>query len=335
MGVGRKKDVLLLTKEQIQSVITIEDTIRVVEEGFKAYNSGRAVIPFPVGLQIEEKRGEVHIKPGYLKGTDTYCIKIASGFYENPKIGLPSGDGMILLFDAKTGVPRSILVDRAFITDMRTAAAGALAARCLAKKSVESVAVIGTGTQGRLQIEALSKVRDFRVLNVWGRTPANVEKYVENMRQKLKAEIVPVSSVEEAVKNSEVVVTATPSTTPLVKTRWVGKGTHITAMGSDSPEKQELETGVLGIADKIVVDSVEQCVRLGEVHHAVEDGTISVEDIHAELGEILLGLKSGRESEEEITVCDLTGIAAQDVVTSQLVYERALKEKIGSYISVQ
>jgi len=334
MGVGRKNEVLLLTKEQIQSILTMEDTIKVVKEGFKAFNSGRVVIPFPIGLEIQENKGEVHIKPGYLKGTDTYCIKIASGFYGNPKIGLPSGDGMILLFDAKTGVPRSILVDRAFITDMRTAGAGALAAHCLAKKSVESVAVIGTGMQGRLQIEALSEVRDFHVLKVWGRTPANVERYVEDMRQKLTAEIVSVNSVKDAVQNSEVVVTATPSTSPLVKTEWVGKGMHITAMGADSPEKQELETGVLGIADKIVVDSVKQCVKLGEVHHAVEDGTITAENIHAELGEILLELKSGRESEDEITVCDLTGIAAQDIVTSQLVYERALKEKIGSYITI-
>jgi len=331
---GSKSEVLLLTKEQIQSVLTLEDTIRVVEEGFKAFNSGRAVIPFPVGLQIQENKGEVHIKPGYLKGSDTYCIKMASSFYDNPKIGLPSSGGMMLLFDAKTGVPRSLLVDRGFITDMRTAGAGALAARCLARESIETAAVIGTGTQARLQIEALSKVRDFRVLKVWGRTPANVERYVEDMQQKLTTEIVPVSSAKEAVENSEVTVTATPSTSPLVKTEWIGKGMHITAMGADSPEKQELETGVLGIADKIVVDSVEQCVRLGEVHHAVEDGTISVEDIHAELGEILLGRKSGRESEDEITVCDLTGIAAQDAVTSQFVYERALKKKIGSYITI-
>ncbi|UCH70101.1 MAG: ornithine cyclodeaminase family protein [Candidatus Bathyarchaeota archaeon] len=330
----KKDQVLLLTKEQIESILTMEDTIKVVEEGFKAFNSGKAVIPFPLGLEIKENRGEVHIKPGYLKGSDKYCIKIASGFYDNPKIGLPSSGGMILLFDARTGAPRSLLVDRGFITDMRTAGAGALATRCLAKKSVEAVAVIGTGLQARLQIEALSKVRDFRVLKVWGRTLANVERYVEDMRQKLKAEILPVGSAEEAVRNSEVVVTATTSTSPLVKKEWVDKGMHITAMGADSPEKQELETGVLGLADKIVVDSVKQCVKLGEVHHAVDDGTISVEDIHAELGEILLGLKSGRSSEEEITVCDLTGIAVQDVVTSQLVYERALKEKIGSYITV-
>jgi len=144
---------------------------------------------------------------------------------------------------------------------------------------------------------------------------------------------VPVVSRKEAVKNSEVVVTTTPSISPLVKTEWVEEGIHITAMGSDSPEKQELETGVLGVADKIVVDSVEHCVKLGEVHHAIKDGTISVNDVHAELGEILLGQKRGREWEEEITVCDLTGIAAQDVVTSQLVYERALKVKIGSYIT--
>ncbi len=331
---GSKKEVLMLTREQIQSVLTMEDTIKVVEEGFMAFNSGKMVVPFPVGLQIQENRGEVHIKPGYLKGSSMYCIKIASGFYNNPKIGLASSDGMILLSDAKTGVPRVLLVDRGFITDMRTAGAGALAARCLAKKSIATAAVIGTGIQARLQIEALSKVRDFQVLKVWGRSPATVKRYVQDMRQKLAAEIVPVDSRKEAVENSEVLVTATPSTSPLVKTEWVGKGMHITAVGSDSPEKQELETGVLGVADKIVVDSIEQCVRLGEVHHTIEDGTISVDDIHAELGEILLGQKRGREKEEEITVCDLTGIAAQDVVTSQLVYERALKAKIGSYITI-
>jgi ornithine cyclodeaminase/alanine dehydrogenase-like protein (mu-crystallin family) len=217
---------------------------------------------------------------------------------------------------------------------MRTAAAGAVAARALAKKTVKRVAVIGTGTQARMQIEALSKVRRFEELRVWGRNPEHVTKYVADMKKVLKANIIPAKTAEDAVVGSDIVVTATMTSRPIVKASWIGKGTHITAMGSDSPEKQELETAVLGKADKIVVDSMKQCAALGEVHHALKDGTIKEKDVYAELGEILLGKKKGRESDREITVCDLTGIAIQDVVTSQLVYERALKKKIGSFITV-
>ena len=328
------EDVLVLTKEEIESVLTIEDAIEAVEDGFKAYNSGRAIVPFPVALEVPDHNGNIHIKPGYIKGYDTYTVKIASGFHDNPKLNLPTSHGMLILFDSRTGFPLCFEVDRCFLTDMRTAAAGAVAARALAKKTVKRVAVIGTGTQARMQIEALSKVRRFDELRVWGRNPEHVMKYVADMKKVLKAKIIPAETAEEAVVGSEIVVTATMTSTPIVKASWIGKGTHITAMGSDSPEKQELETAVLGKADKIVVDSLRQCAALGEVHHALKDGTIKEKDVYAELGEILLGKKKGRESDSEITVCDLTGIAVQDVVTSQLVYERALKKKIGSYITV-
>ena len=327
-------EVLVLTKEQIESVLTIEDAIEAVEDGFKAYNSGRAIVPFPVALEVPDHNGDIHIKPGYIKGFDTYTIKIASGFYDNPKLNLPTSHGMLILFDSRTGFPLCFEVDRCFLTDLRTAAAGAVAARALAKKTIKRVAVIGTGTQARMQIVALSKVRSFDELRVWGRDPEHVAKYVSDMSKVLKAKVVAAKTAEEAVVGSDIVVTATMAQTPVVKASWVGKGTHITAMGSDSPEKQELETAVLGKADKIVVDSLKQCAALGEVHHAVKDGTIEEKDVHAELGEVLLGRKKARESDDEITVCDLTGIAVQDVVTSQLVYDRALKKKIGSWVKV-
>ena len=331
-------EVLVLTKEEIESVLTIEDAIQVVEEGFKAFNSGRAIIPFPVALQVPDHNGDIHIKPGYIKGYDTYTVKIASGFYDNPKLNLPTSHGMLLLFDSKTGFPLCFEVDRCYLTNLRTAAAGAVAARALSKKSISQVAVIGTGTQARFQIEALSKVRKFDELRVWEPVQSTraerVKQYVADMKKILNVKIVAAKTAEEAVVGSEIVVTTTMSSTPLVKAAWIGRGTHITAMGSDSPEKQELETALLGKADKIVVDSLRQCAQLGEVHHALEDGTITEKDVHAELGEVLLGKKTGRESDDEITICDLTGIAVQDVVTSQLVYERALKKKIGSYVSV-
>ena len=327
-------DVLVLNKEEIETIITIDDAIEAVEDGFRAYNSGKAMIPFPVALQVPDHSGDVHIKPGYVKGYDTYTVKIASGFYDNPKSGLPVSHGMLILFDSRTGFPLCFEVDQCFLTDLRTAAAGAVAARALAKKKVSKVAVIGTGTQARFQIRALSRVRDFEKLVVWGRSPDKVRAYIDDMKGLVDAEIVAAATAEEAVRDSDVIVTSTMTSEPVIKASWLSKGVHITAMGSDSPEKQELETAVLAAADKIVVDSLKQCASLGEVHHAVEDGTISEEDVHAELGEVLLGTKPGRESDDEITVCDLTGIAVQDVVTSQIVYERALKERMGTTIRV-
>jgi len=332
---GRSRDeVLLLTKSQIESVLTMEDAIEAVADGFKAYNSGRAVVPFPVALLVPDHSGDIHIKPGYIKGYPTYTVKIASGFYDNAKLGLPSSHGMMLVFDSGTGWPACIEVDRGMITDLRTAAAGAVAARALARQSVDKVAVIGTGVQARLQIEALSKVRKFEWVSVWGRDPSKAALYAKEMGESLGLKVIPASSVKEAVTGSDVIVTATMSTEPLVFSDWISKGAHVTAVGSDSPEKQELETAVLGNADKVVCDSVKQCAQLGEVHHAIEDGTLDEKDVHGELGEVLLGDKSGRERDDEITVCDLTGIAVQDVVTSQLVYERAIKRNIGSFIRV-
>lgn len=326
--------VLVLKKEEIESILKLEDSIEAVEEGFKAYNSGRTVIPFPVAQLVPDHNGDVHIKPGYIKGYPTYTVKIASGFYDNPRQGLTPSHGMMLLFDSQTGFPLCFEVDRGFITDLRTAAAGAVAARALAKKKVNQVGVIGTGVQARLQAEALSKVRDFPLLKVWGRNPLRVDQYVKAMQGKIPAKVVAVKDAEEAVVGSDVILTATMSTVPLVRAKWISEGAHITAVGSDSPEKQELEAKVLGKADKVVVDSLRQCAQLGELHHALEEGILVESDVHAELGEVLLGKKKGRENDDEITVCDLTGIAVQDVVTSQLVYERAVKGGIGSYIQV-
>lgn len=324
----------MLTKEQIRTVLTLEDCISAVEDAFRAFNSGKAVVPFPVALLVPDHSGDIHIKPGYIEGSDTYTIKIASGFYENPKIGLPSSHGMLMVFDARTGYPLCFEVDRCHVTDLRTAAAGAVAAKVLSRKRIERVGVIGTGTQARLQVEALSQVREFGELRVWGRDPAHAKAYAGDMAKVIKAEIMPVETAEQAVKGSDVVITATMSTTPLVKADWLSEGVHITAMGSDSPEKQELYPEVLRMADKYVCDSTKQCAELGELHHAIKAGTMSMSGVHAELGEILLGRKNGRERDDEMTVCDLTGIALQDVVSAQLVYERALKKGIGTYIEV-
>ncbi len=331
---GEMSKVLVLTKEDIESLVTMDDAIAAVEEGFKAFNSDRAVVPFPVALNVPDGHGDIHIKPGYMRGTSSYTVKIASGFYDNPKRGLSTSHGMLLLFDSRTGHPLCFEVDRCFLTDLRTAAAGAVAAKVLAKKSVSKVAVIGTGTQARMQMIALSKVRKFDELMVWGRDSKKSEAYASEMSKVLGVKVVPAKTAEDAVRGSEIVVTATMSASPIVKVDWISGGTHITAMGSDEPGKQELDTRILARADKVVVDSLRQCAQLGEVHHALEDGSINESDVHAELGEVLLGKKPSRESDKEVTVCDLTGIAIQDVAISQFVYEKAKRSGKGFYIEV-
>lgn len=329
-----RSKVLVLTKEDIESLVTMEDAIAAVEEAFKAFNSDRAVVPFPIALNIPDGDGDVHIKPGYMKGSSSYTVKFASGFYGNPARGLPVSHGMLLLFDSKTGHPLCFEVDRCFLTDMRTAAAGAVAAKALAKKNVSKVAVIGTGTQARMQVMALSKVRPFDELKVWGRDPEKADAYASEMSKSLGIKVVAEKTVEDAVRGSDIIVTATMSTSPVVKAEWISGGVHITAMGSDESGKQELDTKILARADKVVVDSLNQCARLGEVHHALEDGSLKENDVHGELGEVLLGKKPGRESDKEVTVCDLTGIAIQDVAISQFVYEKAKRSGKGFYIEV-
>ena len=331
---GDISKVLVLAKEDIESLVTMDDAITAVEEGFKAYNSDRAVVPFPVALNVPDGNGDVHIKPGYVIGSQSYTVKIASGFYDNPKRGMSASHGMLLLFDSRTGHPLCFEVDRCFLTDLRTAAAGAAAAKALAKKSVSRVAVIGTGTQARLQVLALSRVRPFQELRVWGRDAAKAEAYASEMSSSLGVKVVRAETAEDAVRGAEVIVTATSSTSPVVRAEWISGGAHITAMGSDEPGKQELDPKLLARADKVVVDSLKQCARLGELHHALDAGMMKEDDVHAELGEVLLGKKPGRESDKEVTVCDLTGIAVQDVAISGFVYEKAKRAGKGFYIEV-
>jgi len=204
----------------------------------------------------------------------------------------------------------------------------------LDKKNASKVAVIGTGTQARLQVMALSKVRALEEVRVWGRDRKKAEAYAAEMSGKLGVSVIASATAEDAVRGSDVVITATMSASPLVKVEWISGGTHITAMGSDEPGKQELDTRILARADKVVVDSLKQCARLGEVHHAIEDGSMKESDVHAEIGEVLLGKRPGRESDKEVTVCDLTGIAIQDVAIAQFVYEKAKRAGKGFHMEV-
>ena len=336
------REVLLLRETEIRALLDPGACIAAMEQAFAAYSTGQAQLPAVIHLDIPEsdlsrKRGEIHVKAGYLNGGPYYAVKIVSGFPNNPQLGLPANDGMIIVFDATTGTPAAFLLDNGFVTDLRTGAAGAVAAKCLARKKISSVAVIGTGAQARYQLEMLALQRSFSEVRVWGRDLRKAHACADDLakRQGIPACNFKVAeSVQEAVEDSDLIITVTASREPLVRAAWLKPGATVIAVGSDGPDKQELDVDVLARADKIVADSIQQCLRLGEIHHAVERGAITKEKIYAELGEITSGLKPGRTSEDEIIVCDLTGVGVQDVAAASLVLERAKAAGQGEKIPV-
>ena len=306
---------VVMSLAEIKKSLAAIDLLPLIEDGFVAYSQGRAVVP-PVGeLIFENPPGDVHIKYGYIKGEDVYVIKIASGFYDNSKRGLPTGDGLMLVFDQKTGALRAVLLDEGFLTNLRTAVAGAVVAKYLAPRKVTAVGIIGAGVQGRMQLEWLSHVRAFDEAVVWGINGEELSAYRRDMeapgltvRTTLRA--------EDVAAAANLIVTCTPSTRPVIKTEWIRPGTHITAVGSDTAEKQELEAGILARAERIVVDSLSQSEMRGEVYRAVSAGAIGRERL-IELGRVIEDPRLGRASDDEITVADLTGVAVQDIMISQ------------------
>jgi len=327
--------ILYLLESEIKELLTLEETIAAVEKSFAAYNSGKAILPGVINLDIPENQGEVHVKGAYIGTEDNYVIKIASGFYLNPARGLPVGDGLMLVFSATTGALEALLFDRGYITEMRTAAAGAVAAKYLSREKIKRVAVIGSGTQARFQLKALAVVRVFKEVAVWSRQSENVNKYIQEMKALFPhVHFVAATSAEEAIKKADLIITATPSRQPIVRAEWLAEGIHITAMGSDGPDKQELFPEVLKKADLIYADSIKQASSLGEIHHGLKSGLINEKKINGEIGEIILGLKPGRTSDEQITVADLTGLGVQDAAASSLVLSKARATGTGHYLEI-
>ncbi len=320
-------DFLLLNEKEIRSCVRIDlEALAAVEDGFTRLARGEAILPAPIGIDVPERRAEIHVKTAYVRGLDGFALKIASGFYGNPELGLPVSSGLMLLLSAETGRPQALLLDNAYLTEVRTALAGAIAAKHLAMRTIETVGVVGAGMQARMQVESLRLVREFRRVLVYGRKREAVESYVKDVSSALGVEVVPSPSISRLVRESDVVVTATPAREPLVFAEDLHPGIHITAMGSDGPGKQELHPGVLARAHRIVCDSKSQCTRLGELQQASlrEDAPI------AELGQVTAGLEPGRRDESEITVSDLTGLGVQDTAIAVYAFAKASARGLGT-----
>ena len=306
--------------EEIKRVLPKLDLFPLIKQGFVAYSSGLSVVP-PVGEMIfDDPPGDVHIKYGYIKGDEYYVIKIASGFYGDMAKGIASFQGgMMILFDQKTGKEIGVLVDECYLTNVRTAVAGGICAEILAPKKIESIGVIGTGVQARMQVSHLSGVTDCKNIKVWGRSDKNTEKYIQDMSED-GWNVHKVNSTCDIAESCELIITATPSKKPLLKKNSLKKGTHITALGSDSPGKQELEHDIFAKADLIVADSKLQCLERGEIHHAIEHGIIEEGDVQ-ELGSLISANEPIYRDEDQITIADLTGVAVQDIQIAKAVFE--------------
>jgi ornithine cyclodeaminase len=303
---------------QIKEIVHKLDISEQLEQGFVAYSQNHVVVP-PVGeLLFENPPGDTHIKYGYIKEDDYFVIKIASGFYENYKLDLPSSSGLMLLFSQKSGMLVSVLIDEGYLTNIRTAIAGQIVAKYMAPKKVNGIGVFGAGIQGRLQVEYLKAVTDCRKVVVWGRENTDFDSYQHEMEAKGYS-VETTTDAEYVTRQCNLVITATPSRSPLIQADQLSPGTHITAMGSDTPEKQELDSEILKRADIIVADSIEQCLTRGEIHKAFEAAMIT-QDRVVELGNVISSPNLGRTSENQLTVADLTGVAVQDIQIAKAVY---------------
>jgi ectoine utilization protein EutC len=304
------RDILILTEGELRGCIKLDlEAVTVVERAFRLLATGKVIMPPVLSMEIPEEHGEVDVKTAYIPGLEGFAIKVSPGFFNNPKIGLPSLNGLMIVFSARTGLVEALLLDNGYLTDLRTAAAGAVAARHLAPSVVETAGVLGAGVQARLQIEAAHLVCAFKHVLVWARDAGKAQACAEDITRRIG---IPASAAaaEEVVRESQLVITATPAREPIVRARWLHPGLHITAMGSDQAGKNEIEAQAIGRADLYVCDRVSQAERLGELRAARAGGFLNGM-VPPELGEIIAG-RRGRTSDAEITICDLTGTGAQD-----------------------
>jgi ornithine cyclodeaminase/alanine dehydrogenase-like protein (mu-crystallin family) len=312
---------LLLRADDVRALIAPADALEAVKGAFVRLARGEATVPEI--MDFEFPHGEAHVKGAWLHGDAYWSVKAATGFYGNAARGLPSASGVSLVVSAVDGQPAAVVMDGGLLTELRTAAAGALAASQLALPELEQVCIVGAGGQARFQVEALLGVRSPRRIVVWARRAAQARECALELRTRFGVEVDAASELEPAVRGSDLVVTVTPSSEPLVRAGWLRPGAHLTAVGSDMPGKQEVEAGVLGDADLVVADHPPVAAVNGELRHALAAGEVRLADV------VPLGTLPRRSADSDVTVCDLVGIGVQDAAIAGLLVSRALERRAG------
>ena len=322
--------ITILTEAELRRIVPLDrEAVACVEDAFHALATKAVAMPPILRLDIPEHRGEVDVKTAYVPDLDGFAIKISPGFFDNPKIGLPSTNGMMVLLSSRTGLVQALLLDNGYLTDVRTAAAGAVAAKHLSRENSSVAAIFGAGMQARLQLEALALVRPIREARLWARDAAKAEAAASALGEKLGLPVKAAADPKAAVMGADIIVTTTPSEAPVLKAEWLRPGQHVTAMGSDAEHKNEIDPQAIA-RSTYVADSLKQTRRLGELHHAIAAGLIAPDAEFAELGQVIAGLKAGRTRVDEVTIADLTGTGIQDTAIATFAYARANAAKTGT-----
>jgi len=329
-GNARNTAVTLLDEAQLRTLVPLDlAAVDQVEAAFASLATEAVVMPPILNMALPERHGEVDVKTAYLPRFEQFAIKISPGFFNNAALGLPSLNGLMLALSAQTGLTEAVLLDNGYLTAIRTAAAGAVAARWLARADARSVAVIGAGEQARLQLDALMLVRKIERVSVWARCAARAEAFAAEVERRHGAPVRVADSVRDALAQSDIAVTTTPSREPLVSASDLHAGLHVTAMGSDAEYKNELAPSVFAAA-RYVCDRLQQTRALGELAHAIRARAVSADARFDELGEIVAGRRPARTRDDEITICDLTGTGAQDTAIAALALARARAAGAGT-----
>lgn len=325
-------EVLIVTEAELRAAVPLDlAAIDVVERAFAALASGQVIMPPILSMEIAAAHGEVDVKTAYIPGVEGFAIKVSPGFFDNPRRGLPSLNGLMILLSASTGLVQALFLDNGYLTDLRTAAAGAVAARHLAPAEINCAGVIGTGAQARLQMIAAHKARPFARLQVWGRDAGKARACAADLAAALDIEASYQPDPARLVGDSQLVVTTTPARAPVLRADWLHPGLHITAMGADQAGKNEIDPRALAAADLYVADSAAQCRALGELRAARAAG-LWAGGLPPELGALVSGAHPGRQSDDQITICDLTGTGAQDTAIATHAVSRIREAQAGTPI---
>ena len=322
-------NIAILHEEELRAAVDINlETVDCIETAFRTLGTGSVVMPPVLSMHLPDVNGEVDVKTAYIPGFSGFAVKVSPGFFDNPKHGLPSTSGLMIVFSATTGQVQAVLLDNGYLTDIRTAAAGAVAARALSRENSAHVAILGTGVQALLQLRALCLVRPIQTATICGRSHEKAEKLAQTVSNLLGIKATASSNFEASVPNADVIVTTTPATEPIIKAEWLRPGQHITAMGSDQSNKNELEAACLSRADIYVPDRLSQCQKMGELRAAIKAGVIKDDQEFAELGDLLVRDTPARANTNQITIADLTGMGIQDTAIATLALTALRKESV-------
>ncbi|MGE8018475.1 ornithine cyclodeaminase family protein [Peribacillus frigoritolerans] len=336
--------ICILSRDQLKQTLEMNQVIKGVEEVYQLKSQDKTEVWPHVAYDFIPEEGVMDIKSGYVKGVQLHGLKMLNSFPHNSGKGLPTFNGMMMVFDSNTGIPLGVM-DASYITCMRTGAAGAIGAKMLAKEDSHNLLIVGSGNQAAYQLAAtlllLPQINTVRVAN-----PRNVDEaraFVSGIVDRLKGEFgIKVSTnirfevaenLKEAVENSDVIITVTRSRSPLIEKSWVKKGTHFSCVGADMKGKQEIDPEIFRGA-RIFVDDKPQCIEVGELEIPVKKGVVTESDISGEIGDLLEGKVKGRTSNEEITIYDTTGIALLDLITAKVAIDLAKEKNLGTFIEI-